>query len=158
MNFAEKKRMQSALAFAMSAQGIPIMYYGTEQLFNGGQDPDDREDLWHTNLQKGEMYDWVATLNKARTDTKWWQEEQVERWCDDHMYSFTRGTTLTFFSNDYNGDRGITINYHSYNIGDVLQNIWNPSDQVTVTSAGIHLVSQGGMPKIYKLVNSEEFI
>lgn len=28
--------MKGALTYAMTSEGIPIMYYGTEQLFNGG--------------------------------------------------------------------------------------------------------------------------
>jgi len=75
--------MKGALAYAMTAEGIPIMYYGTEQLFNGGQDPEDREPLWTTDLPQSETYDWVATLNAARDQQQWWNQEQVERWADD---------------------------------------------------------------------------
>jgi hypothetical protein len=35
-----------ALAFLYTARGIPCLYYGTEQAFNGGTDPDDREDMF----------------------------------------------------------------------------------------------------------------
>jgi len=30
---------KAAMTFALFAQGIPIIYYGSEQGFNGGNDP-----------------------------------------------------------------------------------------------------------------------
>mgnify|MGYP000014327438 CR=1 FL=1 len=59
--------MKGALTYAMTSEGIPIMYYGTEQLFNGGQDPYDREALWPTDLKKTDTYHWIARLNEVRT-------------------------------------------------------------------------------------------
>jgi glycosidase len=39
-------RLAVALAFLYTARGIPCLYYGTEQAFNGGTDPYDREDMF----------------------------------------------------------------------------------------------------------------
>jgi glycosidase len=39
-------RLAVALAFLYTARGIPCLYYGTEQAFNGGNDPYDREDMF----------------------------------------------------------------------------------------------------------------
>ena len=38
--------LQNALAFIFYQKGIPILYYGTEQGFHGGADPNNREVLW----------------------------------------------------------------------------------------------------------------
>jgi alpha-amylase len=39
------------------AEGIPIIYYGSEQGFNGGNDPDNREPLWTSNFNnETELY------------------------------------------------------------------------------------------------------
>jgi alpha-amylase len=49
--------LKGALTYIMTSRGIPIMYYGTEQYFDGGNDPFDREPLWTTNLDtSGYMY------------------------------------------------------------------------------------------------------
>ena len=37
---------KSALAFALTARGIPFFYYGSEQAFTGGNDPNNREIMW----------------------------------------------------------------------------------------------------------------
>lgn len=38
--------LKNALFFLMTMDGIPCIYYGTEQGFNGGNDPANREDMW----------------------------------------------------------------------------------------------------------------
>ena len=114
LNSSTVAQMQNALAFALTINGIPIMYYGTEQYFNGGNDPYDREALWPTKLQKTDLYHWVAKINAARAETGWWKSKQIERWCDDRFFAFTRGDTFFAFSTDYNGDESRTVTYHSY--------------------------------------------
>jgi glycosidase len=39
-------RLAVALAFLYTSRGIPCLYYGTEQAFNGATDPYDREDMF----------------------------------------------------------------------------------------------------------------
>jgi alpha-amylase len=41
------------LMFLMTWDGIPCLYYGTEQLFAGGVDPKNREDMWLGNPARG---------------------------------------------------------------------------------------------------------
>lgn len=38
---------KSWTAFTLTSSGIPIIYYGTEQLFKGGNDPFNREIIWN---------------------------------------------------------------------------------------------------------------
>jgi glycosidase len=48
---AEKKAaMRNALTLLMTEDGIPCLYYGTEQDFAGGNDPANREVLWDTKF------------------------------------------------------------------------------------------------------------
>jgi alpha-amylase len=39
---------KSALAFSLTARGITMMYYGSEQGLKGGNDPYNREELWNS--------------------------------------------------------------------------------------------------------------
>ncbi len=41
--------LRNALFFLYTWDGIPCLYYGTEQLFAGGVDPRNREDMWRGN-------------------------------------------------------------------------------------------------------------
>jgi alpha-amylase len=37
---------KAALAFSLTGRGIPFFYYGSEQFYGGGNDPQNRESLW----------------------------------------------------------------------------------------------------------------
>lgn len=42
----DESRLRAALGWLLTARGIPSVYYGTEQEFDGGGDPWNREDMW----------------------------------------------------------------------------------------------------------------
>lgn len=46
LNSGTTNRLAVALAFLYTSRGIPCLYYGTEQAFNGATDPYDREDMF----------------------------------------------------------------------------------------------------------------
>jgi glycosidase len=46
LNRSTTNRLAVALTFLFTARGIPCLYYGTEQAFNGANDPHDREDMF----------------------------------------------------------------------------------------------------------------
>jgi glycosidase len=66
---AEERRalLHNALAFLMFAQGIPCIYYGTEQEFDGGNDPANRERLWDSGFDtSGATFQWTKRLIAIR--------------------------------------------------------------------------------------------
>jgi glycosidase len=71
------ERLQVALTFLYTARGIPCLYYGTEQAFNGRTDPYDREDMFAGQFESGPslgdnfnmahpLFQLVAKLNNFR--------------------------------------------------------------------------------------------
>lgn len=46
LNSGTTNNLAVALAFLYTARGVPCLYYGTEQAFNGATDPYDREDMF----------------------------------------------------------------------------------------------------------------
>ncbi len=74
---ATTNRLEVALAFLYTSRGIPCLYYGTEQGFNGTTDPFDREDMFAGQFKDGPagvdsfnmthpLFLWVAQLNNFR--------------------------------------------------------------------------------------------
>src|SRR5579862_1326007 len=79
-------RLELALAFLYTSRGIPSLYYGTEQGFDGTTDPNDREDLFAGEFKDGPggtvqqlgspgvdnfnmthpLFQWIAQLNNFR--------------------------------------------------------------------------------------------
>lgn len=60
---ASPEQLRIALAYLFTWDGIPCVYYGTEQAFAGGVDPANREDLWAGN--RGLGYPGFDTTNPA---------------------------------------------------------------------------------------------
>jgi alpha-amylase len=44
--YNDQQMFKNALVFALTATGIPFYYYGSEQAYAGGNDPQNRESLW----------------------------------------------------------------------------------------------------------------
>jgi glycosidase len=79
-------RLELALVFLYTSRGIPCLYYGTEQGFDGTTDPNDREDMFAGEFKDGPggtvqqlgspgadnfnmthpLFQWVARLNNFR--------------------------------------------------------------------------------------------
>ncbi|MGE5590073.1 MAG: alpha-amylase family glycosyl hydrolase [Bacillota bacterium] len=57
-------RLRAALAYLLTAKGIPILYYGTEVALPGGNDPDNRRDMAFGSNPA--MTEWVQKLTALR--------------------------------------------------------------------------------------------
>ncbi len=61
------------------SEGVPIVYYGSEQGFSGGNDPNNREPLWPTNFaQSGDLYSFLQTVIGFRKQNAIWEQPQVQ--------------------------------------------------------------------------------
>jgi len=140
---------KSALAFTLTAVGIPITYYGSEQAYGGGNDPNNREPLW-TNMNTGyDIYKFLTTVINWRKQNQIWNYPQVQRYADDNFYAFTRGNFFCAFTNTQNS-LSRTITYHPYSEGTVLCNAFNPtSDCVTVENNQFIIELMTGEVKLY---------
>ena len=59
--------LRNALTLLMTEDGIPCIYYGTEQEFSGGNDPANREILWTANFDEtNATFQHLALLAKLR--------------------------------------------------------------------------------------------
>jgi len=63
----DKDALRNALTLEMTEDGIPCLYYGTEQEFSGGNDPSNREVLWNTGFDtSGDTFRHFAKLARLR--------------------------------------------------------------------------------------------
>lgn len=92
--------LHSALAFIYTAEGIPCVYYGTEQQLEGGNDPANREDLWDTGFATdGATFRFMKKLGSIRKGSKAlrrgnatvrWASERVGEESDAGVFAFDR--------------------------------------------------------------------
>ena len=149
----DRQLYKNAITFVLMTQGIPIVYYGTEQWLDGTNDPANREALWNTGYSTTtDMYSLIKTVLTHRSKTSSWKEPQVQRFADDQFYAFSRGESLVLTTNvGENGHVQREITYHPYKVGTKICNIFyaDGSDCVTVTSTGFGIYLAKGESKIY---------
>jgi alpha-amylase len=104
---ADVPALHNALHFLYTWDGIPCLYYGTEQLFDGGVDPRNREDMWLGNPDRGfapwatdhDTFNLVKDLIALRKDhvalrrgdvVVRWATETADRRTDTGIFAFER--------------------------------------------------------------------
>ena len=86
---------QSALAYIYWTNGVPCVYYGTEQYFTGTvSDNTNRQAMWTSNFAITGMYKFFQKLNAAYAIFGATQFAVEERWRDDSVYCMIRGTSM----------------------------------------------------------------
>ena len=89
-------------SISLFMQGIPIIYYGTEQGFTGAVDPDNRESLWPHYDTEHWLYVFISTIAKFRVKlgAEVYDAPQVERYVDDEFFAFSRGDVSDVHQDD----------------------------------------------------------
>jgi len=166
-------RLAVALSFLYSSRGIPCLYYGTEQNFNGSGDPNNREDMFDGQFESGpslgDNYNMtqgsflhIAKLNNFRrlypslrrgTHVNLWNESG-----GPGRYAFARrlGPEEVFIVfNTGSGTLVLPNRPTSYAAGTVLVNMLDTNEKVTVVAGvdGIPSISIG--PSATKMFISE---
>jgi len=143
---------QNALTYVLLAQGIPIIYYGSEQGFNGGSDPHNREPLWTTGFNSSSDYfQLISKLVAYRNQSQIWNFPQIQRYADDRFYAFSRSTTFVALTNGGSGQSQIirNITYHPYSNGQKLCNLMYTSDCVVVQNGQFPVYLNKGEFKVF---------
>ena len=137
-NSTDVQAFKAALAFSISSIGLPIVYYGDEQAYNGGQDPKNRETLWPNMKKDTDIYEYIRKINKLRKESEFYKFDQIERLADENVYVFTRSNYLFAFTNSQ-APQSRSIENHSYEEGASLCNIFDESDCVEVKNGKVPL-------------------
>lgn len=101
---------KNALAFVILSRGIPIVYYGSEQGYSGGDDPQNREDLWRSGFKTdSDLYSAISRLSKARsTHGGLSGNDHVHLYVTDGAYAWSRagGDLIVLTTNKGSGWSG----------------------------------------------------
>ncbi|XP_064615552.1 uncharacterized protein LOC135479591 [Liolophura sinensis] len=153
--------LKNGLTYSLMAKWIPIIYYGTEQGFRGCNDPNNREALWPHYDKQHDMYQFISTVLRYRSSVvqDLMASAQTERWVDDKIYAFTRGTgekILVVTTNQGSGSTvEVTIPNLPYPDHTVLQNVLDESEKVESNFGRVTLTIQNGQPKIYHVLSGQ---
>ncbi|KAH7831144.1 alpha-amylase catalictic domain containing protein [Monocercomonoides exilis] len=142
------KSLKNALAFNILSASIPLVYYGSDQGFKGGDDPQNREPLWAAGWNKNhELYKFIAVAAKQRQKINP-KDPHVERFVDDVFYAFSRGSTLVCTTNQYNTQFSRNVTYLPFKAGDKIRELYSGATQ-TVLNTGITITMRNGQPQIW---------
>lgn len=147
----KKKHHRACHAITMTSVGIPIVYYGAEQYFNGGNDPQNREILWTHMDRNSDMYKFLAVINAARKKHAIWAQPQVERYADSDIFVYSKGKFLVALTSKVSGTITKTISYHPFTNGEVICNIFFPTSDCITVNGAFQLTLLNGEVKIYTL-------
>ncbi len=146
-------RLAVALAFLYTSRGIPNLYYGTEQNFNGGDDPSNREDMFDGEYEQGpslsDNFDMtkgsflhVARLNNfRRLYPQLRTGDHVNRWNNPSgagLFSYARrqdGAEILTVLNTAGSTQTLTNRNTIHAPGTVMVNLFNTNETITVTAA-----------------------
>ena len=62
----DRSKFTNAAIFSLLWEGIPVFYYGGEQYYAGGADPNNREPLWDNYNTGSELYRLLGVTNNLR--------------------------------------------------------------------------------------------
>ena len=142
----DRKKFVNAVVFSLLWEGVPVFYYGGEQYYSGGADPNNREPLWDNYNTNSDLYIILSKVHSLRKKVSIWNLGIIQRYADDNFYAFTRGDILACFTNANGIQRSIT--YHDFKDGDKLCNVIADNDCVSVNGGSIN-IQMGDYPKVY---------
>jgi alpha-amylase len=140
---------KNAITMTLFTSGIPIIYYGTEQGYSGGNDPLNRESLWPNYNTNHELYTLISKLVHARKANAVYKEAQIQRYASTNFYAFSRGLTLVCLTNTGGSTITIQLSYIPYTNGQTVCNVLDTSDCITVSNGVLTVTMTGGLPKVY---------
>ncbi len=150
------KSFASALAYTITAEGVPIVYYGADKGFNGSNDPYNREPYWQWGSKNDYLTRVITAAAKLRSSNPggWSSAPMDVKQVDDHFLAFRKGgvfVTLTNVGSSGNIQRQLRQNQHGFVPGTRLCNVvWGDGDCEVVDSSGYLTIDlNGGEPKIW---------
>jgi len=150
----DTNRLTVALEFLYTSRGVPCLYYGTEQAFDGNGDPNDREDMFAGQFEQGPsvgdnfnethpLFRLVAKLNNFRR-----LYPALRTGMQYNLSSDPSGPGLFAYSRVLSNEEVFvvlnTAGYSealsncatSYALGTALVNLFDTNETVTIISAG----------------------
>ena len=145
-----KKQLDNASVFSVFWEGIPVLYYGDEQYFNGGADPGCREALWKSNYDKTTaLYNYYKQSLNIRKKKEIWKKDLEQIYFDEDFYAFRRGDDiLVVLTPDKTLEKEFDNKDNKLNPGEYI-NIFNKDDTISITAGQKIKVIMTNDPKVY---------
>lgn len=149
-------RVKNAMAFPFLHDGIPILYYGQEQGYTGGSDPDNREALWLSGyVENKDLVNHVQALNMARkaaiaANGSFLTTTMTFPSASESTMVISKLPLLALFTNvGSNGSASWTVSTTGYQPNTRLTDILTCKNITTDGNGGVSTTASNGMPQVY---------
>ncbi|KAG4433656.1 hypothetical protein IFR05_010859 [Cadophora sp. M221] len=154
---------KNAIAFTILADGIPIIYEGQEQHYNGGDVPYNRDAIWYSGYSTtSTLYTWIASLNQTRNqaiykDSTYLTYKAYPIYSDSSSIVMRKGFTgyqiISVFTNLGAGGGSYTLNLAAsitgFTAGQVLVEIGACTAYTVDGGGNLAVQMAGGLPRIF---------
>jgi len=137
----------NALAFLMTENGIPCLYYGTEQEYYGGNDPTNRERLWDSGYKTdGATFKFIQTLIKIRkTYAPLRRGDLTVRWSTNSVANEQDAGIFAFERSDQGQRVLVVLNTSDSKMSETSATVAGGAEMVTGFAPGTQLTDVLGM-------------
>ncbi|KAH9828346.1 Alpha-amylase domain [Teratosphaeria destructans] len=153
---------KNAIGFTMLQDGIPIIYQGQEQHYNGSGTPDNREDIWRSKYSTSStLYTFIARVNAIRTfalnkDSSYLTYKAYPVYSDSKTIAMRKGSTAQVISVWTNsGASGtsysitLTSSETGFSAGQSVTELLTCTTSTTDSNGRLTVTISGGLPKIF---------
>jgi len=151
----DRTRYKNALVHVLFTSGIPIIYYGTEQGFSGGSDPNCREEMWTTHyVTTNGLFSFLKSAISVCKNKKTWNLPYPKfYWADDSVGVFAKGKDMLIATTNIGGGNDITrsgIKLPGLKVteGTKYCDALDTSYCTTFSNGAISITMSQGMPRI----------
>ncbi|HUJ08690.1 MAG TPA: alpha-amylase family glycosyl hydrolase [Verrucomicrobiae bacterium] len=149
----DTNRLAVALEFLYTSRGIPCLYYGTEQAFNGSGDPNNREDMFAGQFEQGpslgdnfnETHPLFQLISKLNNFRRLYPALRTgvhnNLWYDPNgpgLFAYSRvlsNEEVFVCFNTASSSETLTNRPTTYSPGTILVNLLNTNQTIVVTTA-----------------------
>ena len=149
-NQRTREQLDMASMFSVFWEGIPVIYYGDEQYFDGGPDPGCREAVWdHGYDTNSRLYQLYRTGLFYRKNLTLWEKDLEQLAYGKDHYAFRRGNDVLAVISTAEGDVTVTINNNNYEKirQGTFINIFDKNDKITIGTT--ITITMKTAPKVY---------
>ncbi|KAL4887121.1 glycoside hydrolase superfamily [Aspergillus karnatakaensis] len=151
---------QNVAAYVILSDGIPMIYAGQEQHYNGAKDPFNREATWLSGYKTdGDIYQTIKKANTIRThaigqDASWVTYKNWGIYHDNSNIAMRKGfdgnqiITILTNSGARAGSSTLDVPNTGYEAGSSVTEIYSCTDITVFDDGSVSVQMNGGLPRV----------
>lgn len=153
--------LKNTAVFNIFSGGIPIIYYGQEQVLTGAKDPNNREALWLSGFPTGgnNLYGFFKTLNQVRStvikkDGRFLTTNPSYSMPASNVMSIKKNGLTVLLTNAGSNSRTVNLNLDGYSAGTAVIDAVSCATLTSNRTGKLAVSVSNGMPMVLYAKNA----